>query len=191
MFISGSEHRPPHHSQVPQLMADQVGWIASDGQEYTPVVRAALTYEMLLATHPFLDGNGRTARLPLNHQLMRDGYPAALLLASARPRYIQALEQAHHGQHGPLVNAIGRAVEGWLDMFLEACAAVPEVLMRPLAEVAGGCAIDAGYLGWLLRAGRIAGQKRRGRWYTSENAVRRYQREMAEHAIQIGRPSKR
>jgi hypothetical protein len=39
-----------------------------------------------------------------------------------------------------------------------------------------------------LREGRIAGQKRRGRWYTSEAAVRRYQREVAERAVPLGRP---
>jgi Fic family protein len=81
VYISGSEYRPPHHSQVPQLMRDLVEWIEAEGLAYAPVVRAALTHEMFLAIHPCLDDNGRTARLLLNLQLMRDGYPAALLLA--------------------------------------------------------------------------------------------------------------
>jgi len=34
-------------------------------------------------------------------------------------------------------------------------------------------------------SGRIAGQKRRGRWYASEAAVRRYQREVAERAVPL------
>jgi len=85
----------------------------------------------------------------------RDGYPVALLLASWRPRYIRALEQAHQGQYSPLVNIIGRAIEAGLDMFLEACAAIPEVLQRPLREIAEACAWDADYLGWLLRQRRI------------------------------------
>jgi Fic family protein len=169
-------------------MHNLVDWIETEGPEYPPVVRAALTHEMFLAIHPYLDGNGRTARLLLNLQLMRDGYPAALLLAGWRPRYIRALEQAHHGQYRGLVNLIGRAVEAGLDMFLEACAAVPEQFQRPLREVADACTIDAGYLGWLLREGRIAGQKRRGRWYTSEAAVRRYQHEVADRTVPIGRP---
>jgi Fic family protein len=188
VFISGSEYRPPHHTQVPQLIRELVAWIAVEGQAYAPIVRAALTHEMFLAIHPFPDGNGRTARLLLNLQLMRDGYPIALLLANWRPRYIGALEQAHHGQYNALVNLVGRAVEAGLDMFLEACAAVPEELQRPLREIAQECDVDADYLGWLLREGRIAGQKRRGRWYTSEAAVRRYQREVAEGTIPVGRP---
>ena len=188
VFISGSEYRPPHHSQVPQLMRDLVDWIAAEGPTYPPIVRAALTHEMFLAIHPFLDGNGRTARLLLNLQLLRDGYPIALLLASWRPRYIRALEQAHHGQYGALVNIIGRAVEAGLDMFLEACATMPEELQRTLRDVAETCDIKPDYLGWLLRAGRIAGQKRAGRWYTSEAAVRRYQQDVASRTIPRGRP---
>ncbi len=91
--------------------------------------------------------NGRTARLLLNLQLMRDGYPATLLLAGRRPRYISALEQAHHHQYSALVNVIGSAVEAGLNMFLEACAAVPDELQRTLREVADVCEIDADYLG--------------------------------------------
>jgi len=54
-----------------------------------------------------------------------------------------------------------------------------------------GVGMDVGYLGWLLREGRIAGQKRGGRWYTSAAAVRRYQREVANGAIPVGRPRRR
>ena len=188
VYISGSEHRPPPTREVPGLVHNLFLWIKDDGQAYPPIIRAALTHEMLLAIHPFMDGNGRTARLILNLQLMRDGYPAALLLANWRPRYIQALERAHFGEYGPLATVIGRAVEAGLDMFLEACAAVPEALQQPLAEIAALCEMEPDYLGWLLREGRIAGQKRRGRWYTSEEAVRRYQREVAEGVVPMGRP---
>jgi len=191
VFISGSEYRPPHHTQVPGLMRDWFAWLEDDGQAYTPVVRAALAHEMLLAVHPFLDGNGRTARLVLNLQLMQAGYPVTLVLRGWRATYIGALEQAHHGQRNPLVNVIGRAVEGGLDLFLEACDAVPQELQRPLAEVAEACVIDADYLSWLLRAGRVAGSKRGGRWFTSEAAVQRYQQEVATGAVPTGRPRRR
>ena len=188
VFISGSEHRPPHHSQVPALMRDWFAWQDGDGQAYPPVVRAALAHELLLAIHPFLDGNGRTERLVLNLQLMQAGYPVTLLLQGWRLSYIRALEQAHHGQYSSLANVVGRAVEAGLDLFLEACDAVPQELQRPLREVAERCAIDADYLSWLLRAGRVAGTKRGGRWYTSEAAVGRYQQEVASGAVPNGRP---
>lgn len=186
--ISGSEHRPPHHTQVRGLMADWFAWLSGDGRGYPPVIRAALAHEALLAIHPFLDGNGRTARLILNLQLMRAGYPVALLLQGWRLSYIRALEQAHQGRYSPLVNVVGRAVEAGLDLYLEACDALPEELRRPLREVAEECEIDAGYLGWLLRAGRVAGAKRGGRWLVSAAAVRRYQAEVESGAVPNGRP---
>jgi Fic family protein len=186
--IRGARLTPPPARQVEGLIAEWVAWIDGAGQAYDPLLRAVIAHHGFLAVHPFVDGNGRTARLLLNLQLMREGYPIVLLLANWRPRYIGALEQAHHGQYNALVNLIGRAVEAGLDMFLEACAAVPEELHRPLREIAEVCEIDADYLGWLLRAGRIAGQKRRGRWYTSEAAVRRYQQEVASGAVPVGRP---
>lgn len=191
VFISGSEHRPPHHTQVPGLMRDWFAWLAGEGQDYPPIIRAALAHEMLLAIHPFLDGNGRTARLVLNLQLMQAGYPTTLLLQGWRQTYIRALEQAHHRQYNPLVNVVGRAVEAGLDLFLQACDAVPQELQRPLRDIAETCAIDADYLGWLLRAGRIAGTKRGGRWYTSESAVRRYQAEVTAGTVPAGRPRSR
>jgi hypothetical protein len=48
-------------------------------------------------------------------------------------------------------------------LFLEACDAVPHELQHPLREVAEARVIDGGYLGWLLRAGRVAAIKRGGR----------------------------
>lgn len=191
VFISGSEYRPPHHGRVPGLMGDWFAWLSGDGLAYPPIIRAALAHEMLLAIHPFLDGNGRTARLVLNLQLMQAGYPVTLLLQGWRQSYIRALEQAHHGQYNPLVNVVGRAVEAGLDLFLEACDAVPQEQHHPLREIAERCAMDAGYLGWLLRAGRVAGRKRGGRWYTSEAAVRRYQQEVEAGAVPAGRPPRR
>lgn len=191
VFIAGSEHRPPTHRQVPELMANWFAWLEGDGLAYPPLIRAALAHEMLLAIHPFPDGNGRTARLVLNLQLMQAGYPVTLLLQGWRLTYIRALEQAHHGRYEPLVNVIGRAAEAGLDLFLEAIDAVPEEQRRSVREVAAVCSIDADYLGWLLRAGRVAGVKRGGRWLTSAAAVRRYQAEVASGAIPTGRPQRK
>jgi hypothetical protein len=126
--------------------------------------------------------------LVLNLQLMRAGYPVTLLLQGWRLSYIRALEQAHHGRYSPLLNVVGRAVEAGLDLFLEACDALPEEQRRPLRAVAAECGIDADYLGWLLRAGRVAGAKRGGRWYVAPAAVRRYQAEVAAGTIPTGRP---
>lgn len=181
----------PPATHVPGLMDDWIAWQTGAGQDYPPLIRAALAHAMLLGIHPFVEGNGRVARLVLNLHLIRAGYPITLMLQGWRLRYIRALEHARHGRYNPIVNLVGRAVEVGLDIFLEACDAYPEEQRHPLRMVATECGINPDYLGWLLRVGRVSGVKRGGRWYVSAAAVRRYQEEVAAGSVPIGRPRRR
>ena len=45
--------------------------------------------------HPFIDGNGRTARLLLNFELMKNGYPPIIIKNEERARYYDVLDLAH------------------------------------------------------------------------------------------------
>ncbi len=73
-------------------------WLATrpDTPGYEPdgVVRAATAHSWLLTVHPFLNGNGRVARLLLNLILLKAGYPICVINAEDRPRYMAALEAA-------------------------------------------------------------------------------------------------
>jgi len=45
--------------------------------------------------HPFVDGNGRVARLIMNLCLLRSGYTIAIIPPILRGEYISLLEKAH------------------------------------------------------------------------------------------------
>ena len=45
--------------------------------------------------HPFIDGNGRTARLLLNLELMLNGCPPIVIKKESRLAYYDALDTAH------------------------------------------------------------------------------------------------
>jgi len=45
--------------------------------------------------HPFVDGNGRVARLIMNLCLLRAGYTIAIIPPILRGEYISRLEKAH------------------------------------------------------------------------------------------------
>ena len=45
--------------------------------------------------HPFIDGNGRMARLLMNLALLRNGFTLAIIPAVLRHEYIYSLEAAH------------------------------------------------------------------------------------------------
>ena len=121
VYITGSNFVPPDAAAVPGLMYDFGQWLASDeANTLHPVEFAALAHFKLVDIHPFVDGNGRGARLLMNLQLMRAGYPPAIVRAEDRVAYYDALEKAHPGDTRDLVDLLARAVERSLDMYLDA-----------------------------------------------------------------------
>ncbi len=56
-------HRPPPAIEVPYLMSDFVAWLNEPkSREIHPAIRAAITQYILVAIHPFVEGNGRVSR---------------------------------------------------------------------------------------------------------------------------------
>jgi Fic family protein len=72
--------------------------------------------------HPFMDGNGRTARLLMNLILLQLGYNVAIIPLITRREYIDALELAHTNDH-EFVHFIARMVwetqNDYLRLFLK------------------------------------------------------------------------
>lgn len=56
-----------------------------------PIEYAALVHKGLVDIHPFVDGNGRTARLLMNLALIQAGYGIAIIPPIRRVEYIDAL----------------------------------------------------------------------------------------------------
>jgi cell filamentation protein, protein adenylyltransferase len=186
--IRGARLTPPPARQVEGLVAEWVAWREGAGQAYNPLLRATIAHHGFLAVHPFVDGNGRAARLLLNLMLMRAHYPPALLLRDWRIGYLAALATADTGNYNPLANLIGRAVEAGLDLYLDACAAAAEEDEQPLAELARLTGYTSAHLGWLVRQGRLAAVKRGGRWYSTLGAIERYGAEVEQGHFKSGRP---
>ena len=93
--ISGSRHTPPQPWQLDKLMEDYFHHYLRQKNSLHPVLLAAEMHERLVRIHPFIDGNGRTARLVMNLILLRNGYTIANLKGDAASRmdYYQALEK--------------------------------------------------------------------------------------------------
>ena len=63
-------------------------------EERDPLVRAILGHFFFVFIHPYMDGNGRTARFIMNSQLVTGGYPWAIVPLELREQYMKALEMA-------------------------------------------------------------------------------------------------
>ena len=58
-----------------------------------PIELAAWTHAEFVKIHPFTDGNGRTSRLIMNYQLMKNGYLPISIDKKDRLSYYEALEE--------------------------------------------------------------------------------------------------
>lgn len=119
VLISGSRHRPVEHMLVEKKMYELVRWYDEMKGKLHPVELAALFHFKYVYIHPFIDGNGRTARLLMNLILLRNGYPMAVIKNEDRSEYMKALELASvEGNTKAFVEIIIRAVENSLDTYL-------------------------------------------------------------------------
>lgn len=75
-------HRPPPAIEVPYLVADFIDWINSpDSKEIHPAIRSAISQYILVAIHPFIEGNGRISRAFAILPLYTEGYDVRRLFS--------------------------------------------------------------------------------------------------------------
>lgn len=85
-----------------------------------PIELAAWTHAEFVRIHPFIDGNGRTGRLIMNYQLMRQGFLPILIDKDTRLDYYNALEQyAVDGNLNPFADFAAELEETQLDEYLK------------------------------------------------------------------------
>ncbi|WOE75151.1 Fic family protein [Alterisphingorhabdus coralli] len=120
--ISGSAVVLPNPRKVPDLMHNFILWLRQSA-ELHPIDLAAEAHYRLVTIHPFVDGNGRSARLLMNMLLLMSGYPPAIIRKQDRLAYIASLEKAQTGgTKEDHVKIIAKAVDRSLDIYLRAAA---------------------------------------------------------------------
>lgn len=95
VVISGSRYPVVQHLKIRTEMKKFVAWFNKNEFRMNPVEFAAQVHKKFVFIHPFVDGNGRVARLLMNLALLRGEYTIALIPAVRRMEYVSALEVAH------------------------------------------------------------------------------------------------
>ena len=168
--ITGSSHVPPEALQVSALMKKMIRNLNINDH---PVIMATKVHFELVSIHPFVDGNGRTARLLMNLILMQNGYPPAIILKNDRKRYYNSLEMSNKGKMDELVMLIARALERTIYLYFEAIPGLASKFLT-LAEAAEVSPYSKEYLNVLARRGGIPAFKIRRNWLISEDALKKY-----------------
>ena len=82
------------------------------------IMRVACFHADFEKIHPFIDGNGRTGRLLLNLELMKNGYPITVIRNEDRDEYYTALETAQvESNYELLSDFIEKSVENTFWMY--------------------------------------------------------------------------
>lgn len=118
VLISGAKHIPVN----PQRVYDEMNAFITKAEELVtlhPVERAALIHADLVRIHPFVDGNGRTARLIMNLELMKAGYPIVIIEVTDKAHYCDLLDIGHTtGNYDKFVSFIADKAEQSLKLYL-------------------------------------------------------------------------
>lgn len=110
--LSGMNFTPPEASSVPAFMEQLGNEIKSRGIDRSPIEVASSLHTKLVSIHPFIDGNGRTARLLLNACLLSLGLPVIVVNYADRERYLECLGESNAGD-------LSSMVEFFMDFFEE------------------------------------------------------------------------
>ena len=94
VYITGTEFLPPEPQKVATLMKEFISEIPAQKEKLHPVDFASWLHLELATIHPFVDGNGRTARLLLNLALFQTGYPVVIIPPVLRKDYLVSIINA-------------------------------------------------------------------------------------------------
>ena len=128
--------RPPSNEDVPGLVRALVEWLNStDVEIIDPIIEAGIAHYEFARIHPFVDGNGRTARVLATLILYLRGFDTKQFFClddyydSDRPAYYRALQSVDQ-------NTLD--LTNWLEYFIEgvsvSTAAVKERIIRLSSE---------------------------------------------------------
>ena len=108
-------YTPPAPLDVPHLMREFTEWV-NKVEDVSPILMAGIVQFQFVHVHPFIDGNGRTARLLSTLILYKTGYDFKRLFTISeyydkdRPAYYQAIQSVRNDNMD---------MTAWLEYFID------------------------------------------------------------------------
>lgn len=175
VFIAGSNHTPTAPADLSKKIKELVRWAKQPPRDLHLIEFVALFHHQFVAIHPFLDGNGRTARLLMNLFLMRAGFPLVIILKNDRQKYYRALRFADNGRYRALIQFIAQATLRSLNLYLDTLTPSKEKdQFITLSEATKYCEYSQEYLSKLAKEGRLDAHKLKRNWVTTKAAIKEY-----------------
>lgn len=117
--ITGAKHTPPSFSEAYYQL--QSFYESLKDNNYNDFELAAYTHAEFVRIYPFVDGNGRTSRIIMNYQLLKNGYLPISISNDDRFDYYEALDEyAISGNLEAFIKLIYELEDKKLDFYIEA-----------------------------------------------------------------------
>ena len=110
VIVTGADVDFPLPSELPKKMQDFIAGLPAIRENSHSVEYAAMVHALFVNIHPFIDGNGRVARLLMNLALLQSGYNITVIPPVVRADYIRALQASNHKDFEPFINFISEMV---------------------------------------------------------------------------------
>lgn len=110
VIVTGADIDFPKPDVLSDKMAEFVEDITQIKSQLHPVEYSAVLHAKFVNIHPFVDGNGRVARLLMNLALLQSGYNITIIPPVVRADYIRAIQETNHNNFIPFVNFISEMV---------------------------------------------------------------------------------
>ena len=119
VMITGAKHLPPKPNDAYYELKDFYNSLSSS--DYNDLDIAAFTHAEFVKIHPFVDGNGRTSRIIMNYQLLKNGFLPISIKKEDRLKYYEVLDEyAVDGNLEPFKKMIYELEEKELDFYINA-----------------------------------------------------------------------
>lgn len=119
--IMGARHEPVQPYLIQPKMEQLLESYRNSTEHIIPrLARFHIEFEGI---HPFIDGNGRTGRLLVNLELMKEGYPPIDIKFADRIAYYNAFDE-YHGKHN--LDAMEKLFAGYVNARLDSYLAMLE-----------------------------------------------------------------
>lgn len=159
---------PPPWLEVPYLVNSFLDWLNSDSSaDIHPVIRAGIAHYVLVSTHPFVEGNGRTVRAFANLVMMREGYDIKRFFSLEEyfdkdlASYYEALANVDRQSK----NIMERDLTSWLEYFCQVVANEMERIKNRVRKIS----IDVKFKGKIGEQIALNERQMRIMEYLSEN----------------------
>lgn len=110
VIVTGADIEFPSPAEIDNKMNEFINGLTELKQNLHPVEYAAMIHALFVNIHPFIDGNGRVARLLMNLALLQAGYNITIIPPVVRADYIRALQKSNHNNFKPFINFISEMV---------------------------------------------------------------------------------